>query len=243
MPEGYTHVRTAQKAAHAIHYKLQCPAAFAAGANGPDSFFCYEVWKKGQNRTYNLPLLGNRMHEDETGAFLLALLHHTHTQAQIEYTLGFLCHYAADTVMHPYVVFVSSPGQPYGMKGGHGYFEIALDSTLHAEDTGVSEVPADDSSPVPVGQDLAEIAALLHQCILEVYGQDISVEALADSFYYTYRLRRLFMHLFKQFILAEDIAVRGQQADRIMRLERLVQRFLRIGNNPEIGQFLFAAGH
>lgn len=68
------------------------------------------------------------------------------------------------------------------MKGGHGYFEIALDSTLHAEDTGVSEVPADDSSPVPVGQDLAEIAALLHQCILEVYGQDISVEALADSF-------------------------------------------------------------
>ena len=57
------------------------------------------------------------------------------------------------------------------------------------------------------------------------------------------RLRRLFMHLFKQFILAEDIAVRGQQADRIMRLERLVQRFLRIGNNPEIGQFLFAAGH
>ena len=192
MPEGYTHVRTAQKAAHAIHYKLQCPAAFAAGANGPDSFFCYEVWKKGQNRTYNLPLLGNRMHEDKTGAFLLALLHHTHTQAQIEYTLGFLCHYAADTVMHPYVVFVSSPGQPYGMKGGHGYFEIALDSTLHAEDTGVSEVLADDSSPVPVGQDLAEIAALLHQCILEVYGQDISVEALADSFYYTYRLRRIF---------------------------------------------------
>ena len=109
MPEGYTHVRTAQKAAHAIHYKLQCPAAFAAGANGPDSFFCYEVWKKGQNRTYNLPLLGNRMHEDKTGAFLLALLHHTHTQAQIEYTLGFLCHYAADTVMHPYVVFVSTP--------------------------------------------------------------------------------------------------------------------------------------
>ena len=31
MPEGYTHVRTAQKAAAAIHYKVQCPAAFAAG--------------------------------------------------------------------------------------------------------------------------------------------------------------------------------------------------------------------
>ena len=46
MPEGYTHVRTAKKAAEAIHYKIQCPAAFAAGANGPDSFFCFEIWKK-----------------------------------------------------------------------------------------------------------------------------------------------------------------------------------------------------
>ena len=31
MPEGYTHVRTARKAAAGIHYKLHRPAAFAAG--------------------------------------------------------------------------------------------------------------------------------------------------------------------------------------------------------------------
>ena len=43
MPEGYTHVRTARKAAETIHYKIQCPAAFAAGANGPDSFFCLHL--------------------------------------------------------------------------------------------------------------------------------------------------------------------------------------------------------
>lgn len=45
MPEGYTHVRTAAKAAVAIHYKIQCPAAFAAGANGPDSFFAMRSGK------------------------------------------------------------------------------------------------------------------------------------------------------------------------------------------------------
>lgn len=66
MPEGYTHLRTAHKAAEAIHYKIQCPAAFAAGANGPDSFFCYEVWKKRAKRHYDLPGLGNRMHEEKT---------------------------------------------------------------------------------------------------------------------------------------------------------------------------------
>ena len=50
MPEGYTHVRTARKAAETIHYKIQCPAAFAAGANGPDSFFCFEIWKQRAKR-------------------------------------------------------------------------------------------------------------------------------------------------------------------------------------------------
>ena len=55
MPEGYTHVRTARKAAETIHYKIQCPAAFAAGANGPDSFFCFEIWKKRAKRRYDLP--------------------------------------------------------------------------------------------------------------------------------------------------------------------------------------------
>ena len=68
--------------------------------------------EKGPNRTYNLPLLGNRMHEDKTGTFLLALLHHTHTQAQIEYTLGFLCHYAADTVMHLTLCSSAAPASP-----------------------------------------------------------------------------------------------------------------------------------
>ena len=61
MPEGYTHVRTARKAAETIHYKIQCPAAFAAGANGPDSFFCFEIWKKRAKRHFDLPTLGNRM--------------------------------------------------------------------------------------------------------------------------------------------------------------------------------------
>ena len=39
MPEGYTHVRTAAKAAVAIHYKIQCPAAFAAGCQRPGQLF------------------------------------------------------------------------------------------------------------------------------------------------------------------------------------------------------------
>ena len=192
MPEGYTHVRTARKAAETIHYKIQCPAAFAAGANGPDSFFCFEIWKKRAKRRYDLPGLGNRMHEEKTGAFLRSLCANVKTRPQVEYTLGFLSHYAADTVVHPFICAMCAPGQPYAGKGGHGYLEIALDSTLHAEDTGSALVPVDDVSPLPTGEELADITALLHTCLLETYGEDIPVEYLADAFYHTKVLRGLF---------------------------------------------------
>ena len=66
MPEGYTHVRTARKAAETIHYKIQCPAAFAAGANGPDSFFCFEIWKKRAKRRLMLHLLLRQPFEEES---------------------------------------------------------------------------------------------------------------------------------------------------------------------------------
>lgn len=196
MPEGYTHVRTARKAAAALHYKIQCPEAFAVGANGPDELFCFEIWKPAAKRRYDLPALGGRMHEQNTGAFLQSLCRHVQTRAQVEYALGFLSHYAADTVMHPFVCAMCRPGQPYAMQGGHGYLEIALDSTLYKEDTGRACVAADDVSPVPVGPQLAEIAALLHTCLLETYGEEVPVEYLADAFWHIHGLRGIFTSRF-----------------------------------------------
>ena len=193
MPEGYTHVRTARKAADALHYKIQCDAAFRAGANGPDILFCYEIWKPARKRHYDLPALGSRMHEDRTGAFLRSLCSHVRTRAQIEYALGFLSHYAADTVMHPFVCAMSAEGQPYGGRGGHGYLEIALDSTLHAEDTGDAAVPAAEVSPLPTGVQMGDVVTLLHRCLLETYGEDVPAEYLSDALYHLYRLRGLFV--------------------------------------------------
>lgn len=193
MPEGYTHVRTARKAAAAVRYKVKWPAAFDAGANGPDIFFCYEAWRSAAKRRWDLPALGSRMHEDNTGAFLQSLVRNVKTGPQVEYVLGFLSHYAADTVLHPYVAAVCQPGMPYGEKGGHGYFEIALDSTLHKEDTGDAAVPAVEACPTPAGEALADVVALLHTALLETYELDIPIEYLADSFYYSTKLRGLFI--------------------------------------------------
>ena len=196
MPDGYTHVRTARKAAEAVRYTVKCPAAFAAGANGPDTLFCYQAWKPAQKRLYDLPALGHRMHNEKTGPFLRSLVRHVRTAPQIEYTMGFLSHYATDTIVHPYVEALCRPGMPYARKGGHGYFEAALDTLLHEQDTGSGMVPAEDSAPPLTGEALADIANLLHTCLKEVFDLDIPVEYLADSFYHATKLRGLFTSRF-----------------------------------------------
>ena len=81
---------------------------------------------------------------------------------------------------------------PYAMAGGHGYFEIALDSALHAADTGRPWVPAEDSSPVPSPGERTELAVLLRAAIREVYDLDVSITCLEDSFLFLHRVRRLF---------------------------------------------------
>lgn len=197
MPEGYTHVRTANRAAALAQLEIAHPAAFACGANGPDIFFCYRAWKSGEKRGENLPELGSRMHDENTGAFLRALVKYAATPAQRSYALGFLSHYAADCTVHPYVVCVTGEGGPYAGPGGHGYFEIAVDSFLHEQDTGKAAVPVDDTTPRLAGAALAEVGALLQKSLREAFGVTVSREALADTFWHTRALRRMFISRFR----------------------------------------------
>lgn len=196
MPEGYTHVRTARRAAALAQLEIEHPAAFACGGNGPDIFFCYRAWKSGEKRGEDLPALGERMHHENTGAFLRALVQNAATPVQRSYALGFLSHYAADCTVHPYVVCVTGEGGPYAGPGGHGYFEIAVDSHLHELDTGKLAVPVDDTTPLLAGADLAEVGALLQKSLRQAYGLTVSREALADTFWHTRALRRLFVSRF-----------------------------------------------
>lgn len=193
MPEAYTHLRCARAGAKLAQYRPQNPIAFAAGANGPDMLFCYRCWRSGPKRGQDLPALGSRMHQENTGAFLQCLLTQARTPAQYSYTMGFLTHYATDCVIHPYVAMISAPGQLYGKKGGHAYFEIGLDSWLHQKDTGDPAVTVSESCPRLVGAALAEVAVLLQTAIWQTYGQEVTLEALVDAFHHTWYWRRSFV--------------------------------------------------
>lgn len=192
MPEGYTHSSIALKAAQAAGWNITSRAAFMAGANGPDMLFLYQAWRPEKQRKVNLCALGKRMHSERTGAFLKALSHYAATPAQQDYFLGFLTHYATDTVIHPYVEAITKCCAPYGGKTGHGKFEAALDSHLHQRATGKAAVPVDDICPQLTGVELAEVNAQLQCAIADTYGVEIPRSCLADAFEHTYALRRGF---------------------------------------------------
>lgn len=196
MPEGFTHVTLAHRAAKHAGWVVLDKAAFAAGANGPDIFFSFEGWKSKADRRYDLKGLGNQMHEERTGAFLAALCKQAKTQTQLDYFMGFLAHYAVDTTVHPYVSYVAQKGQLYGGKHGHGYFEIALDTYVCRHYTGRKDFGINAFAPKLSGAPLAEIAGQLDRAIQEAYGVRVPRECIVDAIAHNRRIRGLFSSRF-----------------------------------------------
>lgn len=89
---------------------------------GPDVWFLYEPWKRREGR-------GRRMHTTKPGAFLMALADRSrqsaHPEALFSYLAGFLCHYALDTTVHPYIVYKTEHESHFPR--GHMAFEHSLD--------------------------------------------------------------------------------------------------------------------
>ena len=87
-------------------------------------------------------------------------------------------------------------GPPYARPGGHGYFEIALDSFLHEQDTGNRAVPV---KPTPQaggrcpGGGRGRFAAGHPGSA----GRGGEPQALADAFWHTRRMRRMFVSRLK----------------------------------------------
>ncbi len=142
MADNYTHQYNALNAMKIAGYTPRNHNAFIIGANGPDPLFCYQMYNPF--RKHNLSRLGNLMHRQKTGLFLQNLFRLAQTDAQKDYCLGFLCHYALDSTIHPYVNYISQAyGSPYNIPAGHGYFESALDSRISLKTEG-SILPAVD---------------------------------------------------------------------------------------------------
>ena len=188
---AYTHIRIARAALAQSGEHAPSTAAYEMGANGPDPLFAYRVLSA--KRPWPLPELGGRMHDEQCGRFLRTMIFAASTPAQRSYALGFLAHYAADSVMHPYVAFQCGPQGQFNIPEGHGFCEVAMDSMFHEQDCGSPAVPAGTAAPGLPPQELAEVTQMLHDAVAQVYRMDIPHEALADSFHDFHALHRLFL--------------------------------------------------
>lgn len=180
MPDAYTHLRTARHAAALAGIDLPVPAAFLAGANGPDPLFVYRFWDA--HPAVDLPALGQRMHREQAGAFLRALVRRAQSPAQRSYAAGFVLHNTLDSLAHPYVALLTQQGGVYDIPQGHSYYEAALDTALWRMDFGHGLPSSKQSAPVLVTAELAQVAALLRGAIAEVYGEQVPILALLDCF-------------------------------------------------------------
>ena len=77
------------------------PSIFCMSVMGPDPFFCYLFFARRFRR--GIQLRGKIMHQEKTRAVLIELARRSHSREMFSFLAGFLCHFALDSVAHPYI--------------------------------------------------------------------------------------------------------------------------------------------
>ena len=180
----------AQRAA-ALH-----PAVFRWGLQGPDPLFFHKVYAGSP-----LHKLGNRLHQEKTDVFFTVfaesvnrLTGDAHDIASA-YFYGFLCHYALDCTIHPYVYFQqhaciqAMPDE--NPSAIHCQIETDIDCALYDHYKGDHlHLPA---QAYQMGdEETAVVSVLLHHLILRVLRVDVPTRELRPAFSETLACQRLF---------------------------------------------------
>ena len=193
MAESYTHSLNALAAAAQAKYIPRDKTSFLMGSNGPDPMFYYKIYNPF--RSYNLAILGDIMHITKTGIFLKNLFLNARTDIQKDYCLGFLCHYALDSAIHPFVNYISQAyGSSFNIPRGHNYFETALDCALSQKYLHTSCPDLEEYAPEMTDSQLVQISYLLKRTVdLTYYEHDFPQEEYARCFK-DFRFIRKFLH-------------------------------------------------
>lgn len=191
MPAAITHCLQCQRVLEEM--QKDTPAftvsreSFFWGAQGPDFFACHRFlpWWRGES----LSEYGERLHEDSPAATLAAMWKYVREHPQDDYArsyaCGFLCHYAADSVCHPYIesraeaMHQADPSQDTGVY--HNEIESALDLIILRYERAAlpSEFPL--KRTVPRHPEAERSIARLYTAVLaSLYGVTFSEERLLE---------------------------------------------------------------
>lgn len=171
MPDSYAHKYNAQSALKIANYKPRNYQTFILGCNGPDVFYYYR--KYDPFRKQNMAELSNLLHNHRTGLFLQNMFRFAQTNAQKDFCLGWLCHYALDSVMHPYINYVTTAySHPFNIEHGHSFFESSMDSMISKQETGFPAANPDEYLPEVPKMYIDQIITLVKQAVDATYPEE-----------------------------------------------------------------------
>lgn len=145
MPDLITHQYLGEQVLASLPEAMAAPVKkdiFLHTTPGPDIWFTLG-FAGGKSKAKSQR--GNYMHNHNTGVFLTALARESRTaedkDSMYSYLSGFLCHYALDSIAHPYIVYRtgeydgSESTRPY--RGNHTRLERAIDCWVIREKYGL----------------------------------------------------------------------------------------------------------
>ena len=180
MPDVVVHASLGKEVLDALEPERSgaiLPDPYTFGLFGPDAWFLYEPWKRREGR-------GRRMHTTRTGDFLAALAAKGKggacRQEMFSYLAGFLCHYALDSIAHPYIIYRTT--EEFHYPRCHTAFEHSLDRCQMTRDGVWGERHPITEYYLPALQLPQIMEADLNGAYQEVYGWSNAFSALNRSF-------------------------------------------------------------
>lgn len=192
MPAAITHYLHAKRVLEAMRKRDASFAvvedAFFWGAQGPDFLFCsrFLPWQKGES----LSAYGSKLHEIAPSRLFSAMkeFEKQHTGEPLRsYILGFLCHYSADRICHPFVCYGAytllkeDPSQSEDVF--HNQIESALDIIMLRYETAQLPLEFPLKRTVPKNEQVIKAAAGLYIYLFQaLFHKTVSFSQMTEAF-------------------------------------------------------------
>jgi len=140
MADIYMHSKIAEEVTNKIDYDFDKKIVFLA-AQGPDPMY-YNVFSKDHAEYRRL---ADEVHRKDTDKFLINMVEYVKENLNkdtFSFLAGFICHYALDVSIHPYVyhkvgVYDKNDPKTHSYRGLHLKFERSIDALLIEKDLGI----------------------------------------------------------------------------------------------------------
>ncbi|AZR74170.1 hypothetical protein BBF96_12655 [Anoxybacter fermentans] len=212
MPDIWAHILFGEEVISKIKDEMiswveEYPELFRFACQGPDFFFYYRFlpWY----RSKNVNIIGSKIHKEAGGEFVRSGIRYLKTlksypqlvdnsgdnivecvdyRLLVVYLMGLICHYALDTVTHPYIhykcgVYRKDDHNTHRYFGNHKFFEEILDTILLWEKRNLKTLKEPAYRQIDMGKNLPlSVLKFYQHQIDEFFAIQINKEILNRAY-------------------------------------------------------------